>query len=702
MKKIVFFLLLFGCQPKNKFNIDDWAYYRGDNHVSHYKPYNEINIDNVHTLKKAWVFDAEDFDAENRSQIQCNPLVIDGILFGTSAKMKLFALDATNGKILWLFDPYDGDYTSHGTGVNRGLNYYRGSNGDRILYATFSNLYAIDPKNGKLINSFGNDGVVDLKKGLDRKVDNLLLAANTPGVIYDDLLILGHRASESTGAVPGHIRAFDVNSGKIKWIFHTIPYPGEYGYDTWPEDSYLKLGGANAWSGFSLDKEKGIVYVPTGSAAFDYYGGDREGSNLFANSIIALNAKNGKRIWHFQTIHHDIWDRDLPVAPNLVSITKEGKKIKALVQVTKSGYLFVFDRLSGEPLYPINEINVHSSSLDGEKSWPTQPVPTGYPPFSRINLSEDDFPIRSEEAYNYAKQIWNNSVTGNFQPLTTKGNVLFPGLDGGGEWGGAAYNPKTGISFINSNEMPWKLSMQKKLGISLGESVYSAGCMVCHGENLKGNLGVYTNIPSLENLSDRMEKLSIKDIVKNGKGIMPSFKTLSNEEINAVIEYIISPNSDLNLGANNSSSDRYSSWPYPYIFGGFNKYYAPDGYPAIKPPWGQLTAIDLNSPSILWQVPLGEHEELKKRGYSNTGTENYGGPVVTSGGILIIAATMDEKIRAFNQYTGELLWEDKLPASGYATPSTYRVNGKQYVVIACGGGKLGTKSGSSYVAYSID
>tara|TARA_B110000438_G_scaffold148637_1_gene143151 strand:+ start:18514 stop:20598 length:2085 start_codon:yes stop_codon:yes gene_type:complete len=692
-----FFLLLFfliSCSSNNRFSDNDWAYYRADHSVSHYKPFNQINTSNVKELKKVWEFSSGDHDLNNTSQIQCNPLIIDGILYGTTPQMKLIALNAETGENIWTFDPYKDDYKAHGTGVNRGLNIFRDKNGDRILYATFSKLYSIDSRDGTLIKSFGESGIVDLKKGLGRRVDGMLLAANTPGIIFKDKLILGHRASESTGAVPGHIRAFNIYSGEIEWIFHTIPYPNEFGYDTWPKDAYLNSGGANAWSGFSLDMENEIVYVPTGSAAFDYYGGDREGDNLFANSIIALDANNGLRLWHYQVTHHDIWDRDLPAAPNLVDIKMGNKSIKALVQITKSGYLFVLNRITGNPIYPIIEKDVPKSKLEGEKASLTQPVPTVFPIFSRNKLTELDFPIRSKKAYDFSKKLWENRVYGEFEPLTTTGNILFPGLDGGGEWGGAALHPPTNILYVNSNEIPWDLRMEKVEGKALGETIYRTACLSCHGENLEGNKGVYSNIPSLVNISDNISITSIKNTIQNGKGIMPSFSNLDDKEIKSIIDFI--------TNTNNSDTTNKSTWPYPYSFAGFNKMYAEDGYPAIKPPWGQLTAINLNNHEIVWQVPLGNHDELSIDGFDNTGTENYGGPIVTDGGIVIIAATMDEKLRIFNQLSGELLWEDVLPAAGYATPSTYMVNGKQYIVIACGGGKLGTKSGSSYVAYSID
>ena len=694
--RIVFFLIfLLSCSKTRDFSDNDWAYYRGDNSVSHYKAFDQINVSNVHKLQKVWEFKSDDHDKNNRSQIQCNPLIVDGVVYGTTPTMKLFALDGSSGNKKWIFDPYNGNYKNHGTGVNRGLNIYRDQNEDRILYATFSKLYAINAKDGKLIQSFGKKGLVDLKKGLGKNVDNMLLAANTPGVIFKDKLILGHRTSESIGAVPGHIRAFNVYSGKIEWTFHTIPYPGEFGYDTWPQDAYLKSGGANAWSGFSLDLKNEIVYIPTGSAAFDYYGGDREGSNLFANSIIALNPNDGSRLWHYQVIHHDIWDRDLPAAPNLIDIQIKEKTVKALAQITKSGYLFVLDRISGKPIYPIKEKNVPLSKLEGEKAWPTQPVPTVFPSFSRNKLTELDFPLRSKKAYEFFKKLWENRVYGEFEPLTTKGNILFPGLDGGGEWGGAAFNPKTNILYINSNEMPWDLSMEKIEGAALGETIYKTACLSCHGNDLEGNKGIYSNIPSISNLSNKMSKKDLKSILINGKGIMPSFNSLDDIEIESIIDFLIKENKD-------TLSNNKSSWPYPYSFGGFKKMYAEDGFPAIKPPWGQLTAINMNNANIEWQIPLGNHEELFIDGFNTTGTENYGGPIVTGGGIIIIAATMDEKIRIFDQKSGELLWEDLLPAAGYATPSTYMIDGKQYIVIACGGGKLDTKSGSSYVAYSIE
>ena len=687
-------MLTSSCQQTNdSFSDPNWDSYLGSPGSNQYKRFDQINTSNVNNLVPLWEYHAGDRDASNRSQIQCNPLVIDGVLYGTSSKLKLFALDAATGQELWKFDPFEGKRAQSASGVNRGLNFWRNGNDRRILYSVGSNLYAVNASTGKVVPSFGVDGVVDLKQGLGRKMDKVFYANTTPGVVYKNSLIIGGRVSENADHAPGHIRAYDIESGVIKWIFHTIPYPGEYGNDTWPDGAHLKSGGANAWAGFSLDEEEGIVYAPTGSASFDFYGGDRLGQNLFANTIIALNANTGERIWHFQVRHHDLWDRDLPAPPNLMTIEKDGKKIKSLAQISKSGHLFVLDRLTGEPIFPIEEVMAPASTLAGEEAWPTQPVPTVYPTFSRTKLTLDDLAQRSEEAKSFALEAWKNSDSGEFIPPALQGRILFPGLDGGGEWGGAAYDPEESILIINSNETTWKLKMSQYKPLSLGESVYQANCQGCHGKDFKGN-PMFGNVPTLIEVKTRKSAAEISSLVRNGKGLMPAFTSLSDREVNSAIRFIAGETDD-------QAPPKEARWPYPYYFDGYEKFLAPDGLPIIRPPWGQLTAIDMNDAKIVWQVPLGNIDSLNIPGHPITGTENYGGPVVTSGGLVFIAATSDEKFRAFDKATGSLIWETELPAAGYATPATYMVDGKQYVVIASGGGKLGTKSGDSYIAFGL-
>lgn len=687
---IITVFVVAGCTPADEYSDPNWAGYQGGPSRNQFKRFDQINKTNVDQLVKVWEY-ASNGDDSTRNQIQCNPLIIDGRLFGTSPGLKLFALNAETGEELWSFDPSDFIDEQFGTGVNRGLSYWTDGDHERILYTIGPNLIALDTRNGKPITSFGNGGIVDLKKGLGRNIDKTYYGNNTPGTVYNNLLVVGGRTSEGADHAPGHIRAFNVLTGEIAWIFHTIPPPGEFGAETWPDSAYWNSGGANAWSGFSIDHEAGIVYAPTGSASFDFYGGDRHGENLFANSIIALNAETGERIWHFQVRHHDLWDRDLPAPPNLVTIEKDGQKIKALVQITKSGDLFVLDRLTGEPIYPIDEVQAERSTLKGESAWPSQPVPTVFPPFSRTTFTEEDLPIRSEQARSEALAAMDTIRWGEFIPPSLQTKVLFPGMDGGGEWGGAAFDAENGWLFINSNEMTWKFQFNEYEPISLGQSVYQTNCQSCHASDFSGNQ-LYGNIPNLSDVENRLAKEDMRVLLRQGKGIMPPFAQLTMEETEEVIKYI--------LGEATSIKDA-GSWPYPYVFGGYGKFLTSDGLPIIRPPWGQLTAIDLNKAEIKWQVPLGNIDSLNIPGHPITGTENYGGPVVTTGGLVFIAATSDEKMRAFDKVTGELLWEVSLPAAGYATPSTYLVDGKQFLVIACGGGKLGTPSGDKYVAFAL-
>ncbi len=681
---------------------DGWREYLGRG-SSQYSALDQINRKNVHKLEVAWVYRTGDADLENRSQIQANPIVVDGVLYATSAQLKVFALNAGTGEPQWTFDPFEGSYDLFGLGVNRGVTYWEHNGDRRILFAAASRLYAIDAGTGTPIESFGDNGSIDLREGLDRDIGELFISSNTPGVIYDNLLIVPTRVSEGSNSAPGHIRAYDVITGERAWIFHTIPYPGEFGYDTWPDGAWQRVGGANNWAGMTVDHGRGIVYVPTGSATPDFYGGARVGQNLFANTLLALDARTGERIWHYQVIHHDLWDRDLPAPPNLVTVTHNGTPRQAVAQITKSAHVFLFDRDTGEPLFPVEELEVTASDLPGEVAWPTQPVPTLPPPFSRQEFTENDLTDVSPEARASAfARLTRVRSGGQFVPPSREGTIVLPGYDGGGEWGGAAVDPQ-GILYVNASEMPWILRMvglRVDGGVSLGATVYANECLYCHGTDLQGDpLGVY---PSLVAVSSRMSRQAIEAAVTNGVGSMPAHGYLSSDELEAVVAYISSEQDGTTPSESGVEATIASEVPTSgYTSTGYIRFLDDEGHPAIKPPWGTLTAIDLNDGSLIWQVPLGELDELTERGLPPTGTENYGGPIVSAGGVLFIGATKDQAFRAFNTNTGALLWETELPAGGYATPATYAVNGRQYVVIAAGGGKMGTKSGDSYVAFAL-
>ena len=679
----------------------DWPGYLGGNGTNQYSSLDQINTENVNKLKIAWTYSSEDADEKNRSQIQCNPLVIDGVLYGSTPTLKIIALDAANGELIWSYDPFEESYNMWGMGVNRGLAFWTDGTEEKLLFTAGSFLYSLNAQTGELDESFGEGGKVDLHKGLGRDISKLFIVSNSPGIVYKDLIILGSRVSESTGAAPGHIRAYDVHTGEIKWIFHTIPKPGETGHDTWPENAWNTHGGANAWSGMSLDHNRGLVFVPTGSAAFDFYGGDRPGDNLFANCLLALNAETGERVWHYQMVHHDLWDRDLPCPPNVVTIERDGKKIDAVAQVTKSSHIFLFDRQTGEPLFPINEVEVPPSKLQGEWTSPTQPIPTLPKPFARTRFTKDDITKRTPEAYAYVEAIWNNTLSdGDFIPPSEEGTIIYPGFDGGGEWGGGAFDPETQNLYINASEMPWILQMvpytkeSDGLLATEGKNIYKSQCQSCHGIDLKG-ASIHT-VPSLVDVSKRLAKDTLSNIISQGKGMMPSFAHLNQDELDAIIAFLSS--STEKVGDRKfRNSER--EWPYPYVSTGYNRFKDHEGYPATTPPWGTLNAINLSTCQMTWKRTLGNFDELDLE--EPTGCENYGGPVVTAGGLLFIGATRDEKFRVFNKYSGELLYETDLPAAGFATPTVYAVDGKQYIVIACGGGKLGVKSGDSYIAFSL-
>lgn len=711
-------LLTYSCKEKTDYS--GWSTYAGSKDGNRYSSNTHITPENVSQLDVAWTYTSGDKDPDNRSQNQCNPIMVDGILYGTTPRLKLFALDATTGKTKWIFDPSEVDTASRNDKyafykVSRGVMYWKDDTGkdQRILYSTGGKTWAVDVVTGQHITSFGKGGYIDLTENLDREPDtfNPFIASTTPGIIYKDLMIMGHRVAESADAAPGHIRAFDVRTGELKWMFHTIPRPGELGHDTWEDPgAWKKFGGANNWAGMSLDEERGIVYVPTGSIGGDFYGGIRPGQNLFGNSLIALDATTGTYKWHYQVVHHDLWDRDLPANPNLVTITRNGKKIDAVAQITKHGYVFVFDRETGEPVFPIEERPVPASDLPGEVAWPTQPIPTLPEPFARQSFTKDDVSDLDSATHAEMLERFLTIKYGEpFTPPSKNGVWIFPGFDGGGEWGGAAVDPETAIMYINSSELPWALTMINIPGKGgdtslkgIGEAVYGKYCVTCHGADRKGN---GSSFPSVLNMKAKYNAQQLWSIIEKGKNMMPAFAQIKGVDKDALLAFLLDlvekEPTTAKEPASTASTTKSILDEVPYTMTGYNRFLDKNGYPGIKPPWGTLNAVDLNSGKLLWKVPLGEFEELTKRGIPPTGTETYGGPLVTKGGLIFIAGTKDEKIRAFDKTTGKVLWEAKLPAAGYATPTTYSIEGRQYVVIACGGGKIGSKSGDNYVAFAL-
>jgi quinoprotein glucose dehydrogenase len=594
----------------------DWPNVGNDKGAMRYSTLKQINRDNVKNLKVAWTYHTGDAGAGDSTTIECTPIVVKGVMYLTTVKTKTVALDAATGRELWKFDPYAPQqatkYPIVAGGVNRGVAYWADKSGKQssiLLGTPDGRLISLDARTGKLDSAFGKTGVVDLHEGLGELAAMPYGVTSAPAV-FENIVVIGASVGEGPGpSAPGDVRAFDVRTGKELWRFHTVPRPGEFGHETWSGDGWKNRGGVNAWSGATIDEKRGWVFVATGSAAFDFYGGDRHGDNLFANCVIALDARTGKRIWHYQTVKHDIWDYDLPYPPMLVRVKQNGKPIDAVAQVTKTGFVFLLDRATGKPLFGVVEREVPASHVPGEKTSTTQPIPVKPPSPVPQAFTEDQITNLSKESHDYVlarlKQLRHGAI---FTPQSLQSTVVLPGLFGGFSWSGASFDPETGMLYANTN-----------------------------------------NIPRVMNLTK----------AEAGKG-------------------------------------------YPYRISGYDRFNDQDGYPAVKPPWGLVNAIDLNQGEIRWQSVLGEIAELTARGIPPTGTENLGGAVATAGGLVFIGGSKDEKFHAFDKVTGKLLWEHKLPAGGYATPMAYSVNGKQFVVIAAGGGgKLKTKSGDAFVIFAL-
>jgi quinoprotein glucose dehydrogenase len=662
----------------------EWSSYGGGAEQLRYSSLRRIHRGNVRDLDIAWTFDTGETGG-----LQTQPIVVDGVLFALTPSHKAFALRAATGELLWKFDSgVDSE------GPNRGVMFWADGSERRLYVAVSHFLYALDAATGTAIASFGAGGRIDLREDLGRDPGKQSIQLTSPGVVYQDTLIVGGRVGESLPASPGHIRAYDARTGALRWIFHTIPHPGETGFETWSERSWIENGGANNWTGMALDEARGIVYVPTGSAAADFYGGDRKGDNLFANSLLALDAKTGQRVWHFQAVRHDILDRDFPSPPNLVTVQRQGREIDAVAQLSKHGFVFLFDRATGEPLFPMEDRPFPSSDVPGEIASRTQPVPLLPKPFARQALTKDILTTRTPSAQAWALAEFSKLTSnGPFAPLSLdRATVVFPGYDGGAEWGGAAFDPETGLLYVNANDIAWTGRLAPSHAGLGARALYLRECASCHGEDGEG---APPSIPSLAGVGSRRSRAELMAVVREGAGRMAGHPDLSNEAAQAIVEYVVT-------GEDKPSAEAEIA-TQPYRFTGYKRFLDPEGYPAVAPPWGTLNAIDLSSGEYTWKIPLGEYPELAARGLTNTGSENYGGPIVTAGGLLFIGATSyDKKFRALDKATGELLWEWTLPFAGNATPITFEAEGRQFVVIAAGGGRArDAPTGGLYVAFAL-
>jgi quinoprotein glucose dehydrogenase len=598
----------------------EWRNYGGDPGGTRYSSVEQINKKNVTQLKVAWVYDTGDVsngtEYPSRSAFEATPLVVGDVLYVTTPFCRLIALDAESGEKLWDFDPQIDRTMRINLFVSRGAAYWKDDRRQRLFLGDLhGRLFSIDAKTGRLDPEFGKEGMLDLKPLMAEKFPNRTYSLTSPVAVCRDVIIVGSLVSDSAPRGPsGDVLGLDARSGKLLWRFHTVPHPGEFGHETWERDSWKERGGTNAWSVSSVDAERGLVFVPLTSPSYDMYGGDRKGANLYGNSLVCLSCETGQRKWHFQTVHHDIWDYDLASQPALVGVRRDGKEIPAVAQVTKMGFLFLFHRLTGETLFKVEERAVPKSQVPGEEAWPTQPFPVKPPPFARQTMTRDDITEVTPESRKECLELLEDSVVdlSIYRPFDEKNAVIFPGLNGGANWGSASFDPATGLLYVNS-----------------------------------------------------MDVGGLFRLIKRPEG---------------------------------------SELPYALRAKKYEFLWDSKGYPCQKPPWGTLTAIDLNKGEFRWQVTLGEFDELKARGVAKTGTPNLGGSIVTAGGLLFIGATSDGRFRAFDKDTGEELWVTKLPASGMATPMTYlgKKTRKQFVVIAAGGGNKYDKTFTGkLVAFSL-
>ncbi len=695
-------IFLTTCNPEEK-QKGSWRVYKADAAGSNYSSLQQINDKNVDRLKVTWIFDPN--DAQNNFGwygSQSNPIVIDTMMYVTSKRNILYALHAATGKKIWDFDPFGGGQHTGEGGQSRGVVYWQDKEDKRILFTAGHYLIAVDAITGKAILTFGKAGKVDLNIGMRDDPARISVVATSPGIVYKNLLILGAWSSDSEQGIPGYNRAFDVRTGELVWTFHTIPLPGERGYETWPKDAWKYVGAANDWGGMTLDEKRGIVFSATGSASYDYYGANRLGQNLFANCVIAIEAATGKLLWYFQTVHHDLWDYDLPSAPNLVTINKDGKKIDAVAQLSKTGFIYILNRETGEPVYPIEERPVPASDVPGEEAWPTQPFPLKPKPFSRQHITEEDLNDITESGHDFLVNAFRSyRYEGIFTPPSLKGSLSLPASVGGAEWGGGAYDKEAGILYVKSNNSA-EIALLKDIGelgelnplhspYQEGKIIYATYCSACHGDQ-KGGLG---NFPPLINIQKKLSQEAALDLIKKGSGKMPSFAGIirSPRMEKAIIDFLYERKDDkfvntklTPVNKEKDSTTRVEKEKKPEIkyrnVTAYRSFTDPDGNPGIKPPYGILNAINLNTGEYEWETPVGTDPKLQKPGEPPTGLVSMTGPMATAGGLVFLAGTRDKKFRAFDKTNGKQLWETELPGVGSSNSSTYSVDGQQYIAIS--------------------
>ena len=686
-----------------------WSEYLGGPDSSHYSPLKQVNTRNVNKLEVAWGYETGD----ELSYTFC-PLVVDNIAYVAAKQGALVALDATNGKELWVHSFGAGGRFS-GIAGQRGANYWESKDraDRRILVSSGGMLHAIDARTGKLVDSFADHGKLDLKTGIDRAP--VALASRTPGRIFENLIILGSATGEGYLAPPGDIRAFDVVSGKLAWVFHTIPRPGEYGYESWPKDAYKYMGGVDAWGEITVDVKRGVVFLATASAKYELYGGDRHGDNLYADCLLALDARTGKRLWHFQTVHHDLWDTDPAAAPQLVTVRHEGKSVDAVALASKNGFLYVFDRVSGKPLWPIEERPVPKSDVPGENTSPTQPFPTVVPPFSRQGMTVKDMydAFMTDEQKVWWKDRLSKARTGLYEPPGLVDTILIPSVNGGALFFGSGADPTNGTVYVLGKDMPSILKLvpagestasnsgglipdrprggrggAQALQITAerrGRTVYEQSCQVCHGPDLKGDRG-----PQVDNAVSRLGADTTRTVITKGKGGMPPLPSLAPALLDDLMAFLTKPESAPPGTAAPAAALGMGRMepPYPDIVepppSRYKTGYGNEPY-VITPPWSQITAYDLNTGKIKWQTPYGD---LPQAGPSDKLRGNVypkSGFVITAGGLILFASN-DSKLYALDKSTGELICTKDLPNGSLGVPAVYEVGGRQYILLAVSGG----------------